>query len=84
MENLEKKLNELGYKKGKELYVFGGYGYQYSKAYNDRATILINIENGKKIMSFRIKPTADIYSQYDISNLQYAFNQMNKDLNELK
>ena len=78
MTKLEEKLKELGY----ELFYITNL-YQYGKRFNmGYITILTDTENKQIIRSF-IAPIA-ITNQRNIDSLQQAFNEMQKDLEELR
>ena len=74
MTKLEEKLKELGYKKREYSKV------QYFKRING-GIIHLDITDLK---STYVEPVYIIYSQQDIDNLQQAFNEMQKDLEELR
>lgn len=82
MTKLEAKLIELGYGKIKvtDFYSNKRPFVKHRKSWSIRINVLYNQNN--KIEHY-IEPRY-IYSQHQIDNLQLAFNEMQKDLEELK
>lgn len=77
MTKLEKKLIELGY----ERISF----YKYEKCFDFYNEVICEIDvREKPIGRLRLGMYDWFYSQQDIDNLQLAFNEMQKDLEELK
>ena len=77
MTKLEQKLEELGYKKDKLIH------FSYYKRYKYCTAIIINNGGLTGVLDFRYK-LSSISTQQELDNLQQAFNEMQKDLEELK
>lgn len=78
MTKLEEKLVELGYEKT----IGSG---RWCKEYDGNKNIFINTdEYYKKIKDYYIHFYSFIECQQDLDNLQLAFNELQKDLEELK
>lgn len=83
MTKLEEKLKELGY----ECYGLDGNGYHYSKKVNGNIGLIIYYDktfsgkfNGWKVNYYPVS----VETQQDIDNLQQAYNELQKDLEELR
>lgn len=81
MSKLEEKLIELGYVR----YGLAGYGHYYSKKLGNEIEMVIYYDDKEDFIThYCIKKEYSFYNQQDIDNLQQAFNQLQKDLKELK
>lgn len=79
MTKLEEKLKELGYRKLKTIH------NDFGKEFNDYINKYIYCDlYSEKINDFEVKPFADINDQSILNDLQQAFDEMQKDLEELR
>jgi uncharacterized coiled-coil protein SlyX len=81
MTKLEKKLQELEYR-----YAFDNdEGYLYCKRHNKKYIFNVLLSYSKRrIENYDVANLYDIHSQKDIDNLQQAFDELQKDLQELE
>ena len=85
MTKLEEKLIELGYKKQKK-YWSPFIDKNVKECWKENIHIIIDRDTNKIIenASYVYAMLIECYSQQEINNLQQAFNEMQKDLEELK
>lgn len=83
MTKLEQKLIELGYELNDWL-SWSFTNVAYSKKYERHKIVIYVDKNTQSYKGQRVLPLTYYNNQQDIDNLQQAFNQLKKDLKELK